>query len=73
MTGGKIPLVGVGGISSGREAYSKILAGASLVQLYSAMVFEGPALVQRVKFELELCLKADGFASVSDAVGQQAG
>lgn len=72
MTDGKIPLVGVGGISSGRQAYSKILAGASLVQLYSAMVFEGPALVQRVKSELELCLKADGFASVSDAVGQQA-
>lgn len=70
LTGGKIPLVGVGGISSGREAYSKILNGASLVQLYSAMVFEGPALVQRVKSELELCLKADGFAHVSDAVGQ---
>lgn len=70
LTGGKIPLVGVGGISSGREAYSKILAGASLVQLYSAMVFEGPALVQKVKSELELCLRADGFASVSDAVGQ---
>lgn len=70
MTGGKIPLVGVGGISSGREAYSKILAGASLVQLYSAMVFEGPALVQRVKSELELCLKADGFASIADAVGK---
>ncbi len=70
LTGGKIPLIGVGGISSGREAYSKILNGASLVQLYSAMVFEGPALVQKVKSELRLCLKADGFSNVAEAVGQ---
>lgn len=70
LTEGKIPLIGVGGVSSGREAYSKILNGASLVQLYSAMVFEGPALVQRVKSELGLCLKADGFDNVSAAVGQ---
>jgi dihydroorotate dehydrogenase len=70
LTGGKIPLVGVGGISTGRQAFEKILAGASLVQLYSAMVFDGPALVQKVKSELELCLRADGFDRVGDAVGQ---
>lgn len=68
-TGGKIPLVGVGGISTGVEAYEKIKAGASLVQLYSALVFEGPALVGKLKAELRQLLHADGFASVSDAVG----
>lgn len=66
---GKKPLIGVGGISSGSDAYRKIRAGASLVQLYSALVFEGPGLVERVKHDLSKRLKADGFASVSEAVG----
>lgn len=68
-TGGKIPLVGVGGIASGADAYAKIRAGASLVQLYSALVFEGPGLVERVKRELNSLLKRDGFEAVADAVG----
>ncbi len=68
-TEGKIPLIGVGGISSGADAYAKIRAGASLVQLYSAMVFEGPGLVNRVKSDLSALIERDGFQSVSDAVG----
>ncbi len=69
LTGGAIPLIGVGGIGGGADAYAKIRAGASLVQLYSAMVFEGPGIVERTKHELAVLLKRDGFARVSDAVG----
>ena len=66
---GAVTLVGVGGISSGADAYAKIRAGASLVQLYTALAFHGPGLVGRIKRELLACLKRDGFARVSDAVG----
>ena len=66
---GRLALVGVGGISSGAEAYARIRAGACAVQLYSALVFEGPGLVTRIKRELAERLRADGFASVSAAVG----
>lgn len=68
-TNGTIPLIGVGGVSSGADAYAKIKAGASLVQLYSALVFYGPGLVARIKSELKALLVADGFSSVSEAVG----
>ncbi|MDX5365933.1 MAG: quinone-dependent dihydroorotate dehydrogenase [Alphaproteobacteria bacterium] len=69
LTGGRIPLIGVGGISSGEDAYSKIRAGASLLQLYSALTYEGPALVARIKADLAAHLAADGFAKLKDAVG----
>ncbi len=69
LTEGRLPLIGVGGIGSGRDAYVKIRAGASLVQLYSALVYEGPGLVNRIKRELAALLKADGFANVTEAVG----
>jgi dihydroorotate dehydrogenase len=69
LTGGALPLVGVGGVGSGREAYAKIRAGASLVQLYTALIFEGPGLVGGVKRELADCLRRDGFTSVAAAVG----
>ncbi len=69
LTKGKLPLIGVGGIASGADAYAKIRAGASAVQLYSALVFAGPKLVRRVKRELADCLHRDGFASLQDAVG----
>ena len=69
-TGGKIPLVGVGGIEDGRGAFEKILAGASLVEFYSAMVYQGPGLVRTITYELAEILKAEGFANVADAVGQ---
>ena len=66
---GRLPLIGVGGIASGADAYAKIRAGASAVQLYSALVFEGPGLVSRIKTDLAARLKADGFARIADAVG----
>lgn len=69
LLGGKLPLVGVGGVSSGADAYAKIRAGASLVQLYSALAYQGPGLVGRIKAELAQRLADDGFAHVADAVG----
>ncbi|HKQ43918.1 MAG TPA: quinone-dependent dihydroorotate dehydrogenase [Rhizomicrobium sp.] len=66
---GAVTLVGVGGIASGADAYAKIRAGASLVQLYTALAFDGPGLVARLKEELLACLARDGFARLSDAVG----
>ena len=57
-----------GGIASGADAYAKIRAGASLVQLYTALVFQGPGLVGRIKRELAALLKEDGFANVSEAI-----
>ncbi len=68
-TRGNLPIVGCGGIASGADAYAKIRAGASLVQLYSALVFHGPALVGQIKREVAALLRRDGFASVRDAVG----
>ncbi len=65
----QFPLIGTGGVGSGADAYAKIRAGATLVQLYSAMVFEGPPLIRRIKDELEALLARDGFASVNAAVG----
>ncbi len=69
LTEGAIPLIGVGGISSGADAYAKIRAGASLVQLYTALVYEGPRLVGRILSELAALLRADGFCRIEDAVG----
>jgi dihydroorotate dehydrogenase len=69
LTEGRMPLIGVGGVSSGKDAYGKIRAGASLVQLYTALVFQGPGLLHRLKGELAQLLYGDGFASVADAVG----
>jgi dihydroorotate dehydrogenase len=69
LTGGKLPLVGAGGVASGRDAYRKIRAGASLVQLYSALVFHGPGLVAAIRRDLAAALRADGFESVTEAVG----
>ena len=69
LTRGKIPIIGCGGVTSGADAYAKIRAGASLVQLYSALVFHGPERVVQIKRDLAACLRADGFKSVADAVG----
>jgi dihydroorotate dehydrogenase len=69
LTQGKITLIGTGGVSSGADAYAKIRAGASLVQLYTALIFEGPGLVRRIKRDLAALLQRDGFKSVSEAVG----
>jgi len=69
VTGGRIPLIGVGGIASGKDAYAKIRAAASLVQLYSALALQGPSLLARIKQDLARLLRADGFGSVAEAVG----
>lgn len=70
---GRLPLIGVGGVDSGAAAYRKIRAGATLVQLYTALIYQGPGLVRRIKRELAARVRADGFASVTDAVGADAG
>ena len=68
-SGGGIPLIGVGGIASAEEAYARIRAGASLIQIYSAMVYEGPALAKRINHGLIDLLRRDGLTSVAEAVG----
>ncbi|WP_095012382.1 quinone-dependent dihydroorotate dehydrogenase [Tsuneonella mangrovi] len=68
-TGGAIPLVGVGGIGNADDAWERIRAGASLVQLYSALVYEGPGLARRIVTGLEARMKAEGFSSIAEAVG----
>lgn len=72
LTAGRIPLVGVGGVASAADAYAKIRAGASLVQLYTALIFYGPALIGEIKTGLAELLRRDGFASVGEAVGVDA-
>lgn len=69
LTQGRLTLIGVGGIGSGEDAYRKIRAGASAVQLYTALVYGGPGLIGRIKRELADCLRRDGFGSVAEAVG----
>jgi dihydroorotate dehydrogenase len=69
LTQGRLPIIGVGGVASGADAYAKLRAGATLVQLYSALVFEGPGLVRRIKRELLHCLDRDGLRTMDEAVG----
>lgn len=66
---GRLPLIAVGGIDSGAEAYARIRLGASAVQIYSALVYAGPGLVAQIKRDLAARLRADGFSSVSEAIG----
>ncbi|CAN7297922.1 quinone-dependent dihydroorotate dehydrogenase [Brevundimonas sp. LjRoot202] len=65
---GRLPLIAVGGIGSGADAYERIRAGASAVQVYSALVYEGPGLVGRIKRDLAARLRADGFSTANEAV-----
>ncbi len=65
---GRLPLIGVGGIASGLDAYRRIRAGASAIQVYSALIYEGPGLVGRIKRDLAARLRADGFSCISEAV-----
>ncbi len=71
-TGAALPLIAAGGIDSGAEAYARIRAGASLVQVYSALVYEGPGLPARILRDLDALLARDGFASAAAAVGTAA-
>ncbi|MDW8445352.1 MAG: quinone-dependent dihydroorotate dehydrogenase [Acetobacteraceae bacterium] len=66
---GRLVLLGCGGVASAEQAYAKIRAGASLVQLYTGLIYEGPGLVARILAGLSTLLAADGFASVAQAVG----
>jgi len=69
LTSGKVPIVGVGGVSSGQDAWEKVSAGASLVQLYSALVYQGPPVVTKVRRELGEILTESGFMDIQEAVG----
>ncbi|HEX9953766.1 MAG TPA: quinone-dependent dihydroorotate dehydrogenase [Allosphingosinicella sp.] len=68
-TGGQMPLIAAGGIENGADAFARIAAGASLVQLYSALVYEGPGLARRIACELKVLLERDGFQNIAQAVG----
>ena len=68
-TRGKIPIIGVGGIASAQDAWLHIRAGASLVELYTALIYEGPGVVERIKTGLAHLLRRDGFHSISEAIG----
>ena len=68
-TKGKIPLIGVGGVDSAEKAYKKIKSGASLIQLYTGLVYKGPKLVDEINNGLIDLLKKDGFKNISEAVG----
>jgi len=70
-TGGQIPLVAAGGIGSGEDAFERIRAGASLVQLYSALVYRGPGLARAIVRDLKALLARDGFARLTDAIGTE--
>ena len=67
---GKIPIIGVGAINSGKSAYEKIIAGASLLQLYTGLVYKGPSLVKNIKKELIQILKEDGLNNIKEAIGK---
>ncbi|XP_048966680.1 dihydroorotate dehydrogenase (quinone), mitochondrial isoform X2 [Canis lupus baileyi] len=69
LTQGGVPIIGVGGVSSGQDALEKIRAGASLVQLYTALTYRGPPVVGMIKRELEALLKEQGFTRITDAIG----
>ena len=69
---GKIPIIGVGGVDSGKSAYEKIIAGASLLQLYTSFVYRGPSTAKYIKKELIQILKAEGVKSLEDIVGKGA-
>jgi len=70
VLGKKIPIIGAGGVFDGKSAFDKIKSGASLIQLYTSMVYQGPYVVNKINKELELLLKAEGFESLKDAIGK---
>ncbi|MDC3078958.1 dihydroorotate dehydrogenase (quinone) [Pelagibacteraceae bacterium] len=72
LTNGQIPLIGVGGISSGRDCYEKIKSGASLVQLYTALVYSGPNLINSMKSDLIDLIKTDGYKNLTQVIGKSA-
>jgi dihydroorotate dehydrogenase len=73
LTSGRLPIIGVGGVASGPDAYARIRAGASLVQLYTGMIYAGPGIAAAIKRDLARLLRRDGFESVAEAVGADSG
>ncbi len=71
LTNGQVPLIGVGGVSNGKECYEKIKAGANLIQLYTALIYQGPNVVNRIKNELIDLMKTDGFNNIREIVGKE--
>ncbi|XP_015368075.1 PREDICTED: dihydroorotate dehydrogenase (quinone), mitochondrial [Diuraphis noxia] len=69
LTNGKIPIIGVGGVFNGQDAYAKIRAGASLIQIYTSFIYNGPSVIVNIKKELENLLRKDKYNSISDAIG----
>ena len=67
---GKIPIIGVGGVNSGKSAYEKIIAGASLLQLYTGFVYKGPSVTKKIKKELIQILKVEGLNNIKEAIGK---
>jgi dihydroorotate dehydrogenase len=70
VSNGKIPIIGVGGVNSGKSAYEKIIAGASLLQLYTSFVYKGPFIAKNIKKELIEILKSEGIKNIKDIVGK---
>jgi dihydroorotate dehydrogenase len=73
MTGGRLPIIGVGGVFTAEDAWEKICAGASLLQLYTGFIYEGPGVTRRINEGLAEVLKREGFGSLDDAIGCRAG
>jgi dihydroorotate dehydrogenase len=69
---GKIPIIGVGGVNSGKSAYEKIIAGASLLQLYTSFIYRGPSIAKDIKKELIQILKTEGLSNIKEAIGRGA-
>lgn len=70
QTSGKVPIIGVGGISSGQDAFEKLEAGASYLQFYTAFIYHGPPIVNRIKAELSEILNEKGYKNVQEVVGK---
>ena len=71
LTGGALPLIGVGGIFTAEDAWEKICAGASLVQLYTGFIYQGPTVAREINEGLAEILRQEGFAHFDDAIGSQ--
>jgi len=71
LTNGQLTLIGVGGVSNGKECYEKMKAGANLIQIYTSLIFQGPKIVNKIKNELIDLIKIDGFSNVKEIVGKE--
>ena len=69
ITNGAIPIIGVGGVFSGKDVYEKMKLGANLVQLYTSMVYEGPGLIKNINNEIEMLMNDDGIKNLSEIIG----